>query len=167
MTSDISPPSLLEALRVSLAERLRAGTQRLPCADRYADELPDWRARASQCHDNVDRWLATHPGDCPVRGWLLHAVMGSCYELVAHSMARTQGGVLIDVTLDRKAGHSAFIEHPAKLGGFFALLCANPPHHVIRVCTGSPAIVDSPTSYWRPDDGHTNTNPTGGRASLE
>ncbi|AXV99227.1 hypothetical protein CJO80_27115 (plasmid) [Ralstonia solanacearum] len=78
--------------------------------------------------------------------------MGSCYDLVAHSMVRTLGGALIDVTLDRNTGRRAFIEHPAMLSGFFALLCANPPHHVLRVCTDSPAIVDSPTSYWMHDD---------------
>lgn len=125
--------SRVEALQVALAEQLRAGGEKLPSADRYADEIAGWEAERSLCHDGVDRWLLTHPGDQPVRGWLLDGGMDGTYRFVAHSMVRTKAGELLDVTLPRCASPRRFIEHPAGVGGFFALLCVNPPNHEVWV----------------------------------
>lgn len=119
-------------LHDALAEPLRAGADALPQATYCANEIPGWVA-AGLCHDCIDRWLANHPGDRAIRGWLIDGEAAGAYRVVAHSMIRSGAGELLDVTLARAAVDRRFIEHPAQAGGFFAQLCANPPTHELWV----------------------------------
>lgn len=147
----LSPPSI-DALQAALADQLRDDVDQLTFADRYADDLQGWHADLSRCHDNVDRWLLAHPGDQPVRGWLLECQLGTSYRLAAHSMVRTQKGELLDVTLPRSECQRPFIAHPVSVGGFFALLCSNPPHHEVTVHLGGSTPTKLPIFEKPPND---------------
>ena len=130
MTTPTNGPPPIEALRAALADQLHMGIEHLPCADRYADDLPTWQAEVARCHDNVDRWLLAHPGDQPVRGGLIQYEMGESFSLAAHSMGRNLAGELLDVTLEREVSPRRFIEHPAAIGFFFctAMWTITPSH---------------------------------------
>lgn len=123
----------LSRLNAALQRILQQGIETLQVADRCADELEAWEKPSDLCHDCVDAWLAEHDGGRAVRGWIVDGCGGFRYRLVAHSMVRALDGALLDVTLTRAAYERRFIEHPMSAGGFFALLCANPPAHEVWV----------------------------------
>lgn len=123
----------LYRLRAELRGVLQRGIEALPVADRCADELDAWEKPSNLCHDCVDAWLAAHRDGLAVRGWLIDGCGSGSYRLVAHSMVRTRDDALLDVTLPRVAYGRRFIEHPASVEGFFALLCGNPPAHEVWV----------------------------------
>jgi hypothetical protein len=126
-------PDQITTLAAALRTIMQRGFDALPSADLCADEVPDWHPPSTLCHDCADVWILARSGDRPVRGWLLDGAMGSRCRFVAHSMVRTSDGALVDVTLARAPYERRFIEHPADVAGFFALLCANPPAHELFV----------------------------------
>ncbi|AIV73730.1 hypothetical protein X994_6523 (plasmid) [Burkholderia pseudomallei] len=91
-----------------------------------ADELPAWHPVAGECHDNADAWVAAHPGDTLLRGWLYQRLdrlpEGLMHVFVAHSVVRTRDGALIDVTLRSLEPTGRFLQHPDDVGGFFGFL---------------------------------------------
>jgi hypothetical protein len=59
---------------------------------------PNWQGEPTKCHQNVERWIASHPADRPVRGYLVTSPneYGALFDL--HSVVLRQDGSLIDVT---------------------------------------------------------------------
>jgi len=123
----------LDRLRAELRGILQQGIDALPVADQCADELETWQKPSDLCHDCVDAWLAENGDGRAVRGWLIDGYGLGRYRFIAHSMIRASNEALLDVTLPRAAYERRFVEHPTTVGGFFALLCANPPAHELWV----------------------------------
>ncbi|WP_157379459.1 hypothetical protein [Burkholderia ubonensis] len=123
----------LNKLHTALRRILQEGIETLSIADHCADELEGWEKPSDLCHDCVDTWLNANGDGRAVRGWLIDGYLGDRYRLVAHSMVRASNGLLLDVTLTRALYERRFVEHPMFVGGFFALLCANPPVHELWV----------------------------------
>jgi hypothetical protein len=81
------------------------------------------RARASEndsqvgrCHENVAAWVAAHPGDRAVRGWVTwHAVFGGV-RLTAHSVVHGAGGDLFDITPLGDESYRASMEFVPHIG---------------------------------------------------
>ncbi|CAJ6621418.1 Uncharacterised protein [Burkholderia pseudomallei] len=107
-----------------LLDMLRAA--RAETATPMANLLPDWMPNRAACHDNADAWVARHPADAVVRGWLYQRLdplpEGDQHIFVAHSVIRTGAGDLIDVTLSENQPTGRFLSHPQDVVGFFALL---------------------------------------------
>lgn len=83
-----------------------------------------WVPIVSNCHSNVDRWVAENPGCRAVRGWICYISFGLCGErLTGHSVVRTSDGSLIDITPVPPGAQRAelFIEHRGNLSLFFAM----------------------------------------------
>lgn len=82
-------------------EQMKRGERRIVRHEVASDSDP------SKCHDNVDRWCQNHPGDKPVRGWI---VTGE-YMFSKHSVV-DQGAQnpLLDITLPDGA-YSNFLIH--------------------------------------------------------
>jgi hypothetical protein len=59
---------------------------------------PDWQGEPGKCHENVERWIALHPADRPVRGYLVTPLSDFCAIFALHSLVRRQDGSLVDVT---------------------------------------------------------------------
>lgn len=59
---------------------------------------PDWQGEPGHCHENVARWIALHPTDRPVRGYLVSSPseVGAVFDL--HSVVQREDGSLVDVT---------------------------------------------------------------------
>lgn len=93
----------------------------------YVDALPGWAPTPGYCHDQVDRWLRSHPGDTPVRGWITDVCFDCNIRFAAHSLVRTAAGELLDVTYTAPGCPQYFIAHPAAAGEFFALVRGEPP----------------------------------------
>ncbi|MGN4191789.1 hypothetical protein ACS0Y6_04025 [Burkholderia gladioli] len=66
--------------------------------------MSDVRPRVSECHQNVDAWVAAHPDCKAVRGWVTYACFSeSSMGLTAHSVVQGPDGELFDITpLDRE-----------------------------------------------------------------
>ncbi|CAB3972588.1 MULTISPECIES: hypothetical protein [Burkholderia] len=97
-------------------------TDAIACA--YVDALPidgyagtgvlaDWAPASGRCHEQVDCWLAMHPGDTPVRGWLSDGGNDAQQRFVSHSLVRTTAGELLDVAYPPPPYVQHFVEHPA------------------------------------------------------
>jgi len=76
----------------SLFEQLDQAVRVEPVTD------PDWQGEPGKCHENVERWIALHPADRPVRGYLVTPLsdFGAIFDL--HSLVQRQDGSLADVT---------------------------------------------------------------------
>jgi hypothetical protein len=59
-----------------------------------AHDLNGFQGEPFKCHENGERWAATHPGSQVVRGWLITAQN----IFVKHSVVETPDGTLLDVT---------------------------------------------------------------------
>ncbi|KVV07344.1 hypothetical protein WK77_16275 [Burkholderia ubonensis] len=115
---------VMRRLGVRLLDMLHA--ERAVTAAPKANLFPDWKPHPSECHDNADAWVVMHPADTVVRGWMYQRVdrlpEGVQHVFLAHSVIRTVGGELIDVTLSQDEAAGRFLCHPNEIGGFFALL---------------------------------------------
>jgi hypothetical protein len=56
------------------------------------------RPQIAHCHENVDAWVAMHPGSVAVRGWVIYARCGPILMLTAHSVVQGSNGELFDIT---------------------------------------------------------------------
>ena len=80
--------ALAKALFESLCEAKRF--------EKVAD--PKWDGVVGSCHENVDRWIAMHPDDRPVRGYSVISSTDSFAHFDLHSVVERRDGSLIDVT---------------------------------------------------------------------
>ncbi|WP_028227364.1 hypothetical protein [Paraburkholderia ferrariae] len=61
--------------------------------------MADGRPRISECHQNVDAWVAAHPDCTAVRGWGTYLDQGLLgVKLTAHSVVRAPDHMLFDIT---------------------------------------------------------------------
>lgn len=121
------PPTPTEKLLETLIEKLSRGD--LVSISRGAGDLRGWQPKKNDCHNNAARWVAEHPGDTVMRGWL-HDPRGMQRNwFVAHSVIRTAAGEIIDVTLDAcPQKHLRFFPHPGPVD-FFVIVNGPPPCH--------------------------------------
>lgn len=79
-----------------------------------------WTPKPSECHANVDRWVAEHLGHAAVRGWIICGVG----MLTAHSVIRAPDGSLFDITpmpsLDANRSWMLFVVHDGGEASFRA-----------------------------------------------
>ncbi|MBN3821416.1 hypothetical protein G3N57_35070, partial [Paraburkholderia sp. Se-20369] len=127
MPNEICRNAALAAVRAALADALARDFDNALPIHRYVDALQGWTAKPGHCHEQVERWVQSHPGDTPVRGWVNHADFGVSIQFVSHSLVRTAAGELLDVTYAAPGYRQHFIEHPAAAGDFFALVLGEPP----------------------------------------
>jgi hypothetical protein len=87
----------------SLFEEIDQAVRVEPVAD------PDWHGLPGKCHENVERWVALHPTDRPVRGYLVSSPskIGAVFDL--HSVVQRRDGSLVEVT--PLAYQCTFIRH--------------------------------------------------------
>jgi hypothetical protein len=86
--------------------------------------IDEWIPKISDCHNNVDRWVAAYPDCEAVRGWISYISFGQVGEqLTAHSIVRNPDGTLIDITpvCQGAPRGGAFIEHRGDMALFAAL----------------------------------------------
>lgn len=55
----------------------------------------DWRQQPNWCHANVVHWVDANPGWKVVHGWLFDPIKQA---FLAHSVAETPTGMLVDIT---------------------------------------------------------------------
>ena len=87
-----------------------------------AVSIADWQPKPSDCHNNVDRWIAHHDCCTRVRGWLTWGEdgAGSC-QFMAHSVVE-EGGVLYDITpIDSNTPTPKFLKHLGETEAFDAM----------------------------------------------
>jgi hypothetical protein len=116
-TSEPSPtPNQKRELAATLALlALTAG--RVP---RVADKLGVWTPTLGGCHQNVSRWVESHPGHKAVHGWLdvSFLALRPARRFTAHSVVADEGGDLFDVTLGSSDPGCDFILHPGSEDDF-------------------------------------------------
>ncbi|RQR59884.1 hypothetical protein DIE18_15830 [Burkholderia sp. Bp9125] len=112
----------LSTLRTALGEMIARDYVDAQLIDRYVDALPGGRATPGACHEQVERWLQTRPGDTPVRGWIADGCSHDRVRFAAHSLVRTATGELLDVTYVGPGNPQYFVAHPAAAGEFFTLV---------------------------------------------
>jgi hypothetical protein len=127
MLDSIQREEAVVALRIALTNAIKDDFASALAIDRYAETLPDWRPKPNHCHEQVALWCGLHPGDKPVRGWVLDGDLLVAYHFVAHSLVRTVDGELLDVAFPTPDRSQTFIEHPATAGDFLALVQGEPP----------------------------------------
>ncbi|WP_146120218.1 hypothetical protein [Paraburkholderia sp. BL21I4N1] len=81
---------------------------------RFADKFDGWTPTLGGCHQNVDRWVESHPGHKAVRGWLDVSFLATpaARRFTAHSVVADENGDLFDVTLGSSDLECSFILHP-------------------------------------------------------
>ncbi|MBR8028549.1 hypothetical protein KDX27_31410 [Burkholderia cenocepacia] len=114
----------LSIVTSTLADAIARDYVEAPPIDGYAGTgvLANWAPALGRCHEQVERWLAMHPGDTPVRGWLSDGGNDAQQRFVSHSLVRTVSGELLDVAYPPPSYVQHFVEHPAAAGDFFALV---------------------------------------------
>ena len=72
-------------LAKSLFGRIDQAVRIEPIAD------PEWLGLPNKCHENVERWIAIHPTDRPVRGYLVTSPteFGALFIFTPSSSVRT------------------------------------------------------------------------------
>lgn len=122
------PAGLVRALLNALADQLYD----VPVhASTSASQLTGWEPVPADCHGNADRWVAAHPGDTAVRGWLHEPFADQPHRFVAHSLVRTTTGALVDVTLPAGPQPLRFLTHPGSDSDFFSFLRCPLPFPVL------------------------------------
>ncbi|MBR8146243.1 hypothetical protein KDW46_28230 [Burkholderia vietnamiensis] len=129
MTAAFDRNAALAAVKLTLSDAIARDYANALSIDRYAGAgaLAHWPPNPHRCHEQVARWLQSHPGDTPVRGWLVDGGDGAQQRFVSHSLVRSASGALLDVAFARPAYVQRFIEHPAAAGDFLALVLGEPP----------------------------------------
>jgi hypothetical protein len=94
VTDEGPMPSAVERYFESLSLRT-AGAVLVP---QISVSIGDWRPKPSDCHANVDRWVAQDQNRKAVRGWIVNGPdeIGSCL-FIAHSVVQ-DGTALLDIT---------------------------------------------------------------------
>ncbi|MDN7533958.1 hypothetical protein [Burkholderia orbicola] len=129
MTAAFDRNAALDVVKATLADVIARDYADALSIDRYAGAgaLAHWPPAPHRCHEQVVRWLQSHPGDTPVRGWLADGGDGAQQRFVSHSLIRSASGALLDVAFARPPYEQRFIEHPAAAGDFLALVFGDPP----------------------------------------
>ena len=91
------------------------------------DQAEGWVPVLGECHRNVDRWIADHPDDRAVRGWIStqNTAPWGFDQFSSHSVVQTPTGELIDVTLPQSERHHDFVRHPGTEAEFLDLVANN------------------------------------------
>ncbi|WP_175804268.1 hypothetical protein [Burkholderia cenocepacia] len=128
MTAVFDRNTALDVVKATLADAIARDYANALSIDRYAGAgaLAHWAPNPHRCHEQVARWLESHPGDTPVRGWLADGGDGAQQRFVSHSLVRSASGALLDVAFARPPYEQRFIEHPAAAGDFLALVLGDP-----------------------------------------
>jgi hypothetical protein len=66
----------------------------------------------AHCHKNVDRWIAEHPTDTPIRGWLILSESEIACCFAAHSIIKSASGNAFDITPVIGERYARFLRHP-------------------------------------------------------
>ena len=107
---------VMPTLGESLLYRVRRGETRcVPHAT--AADLAGFEVEPNLCHQNVDRWCELHPGDKPVRGWIISGE----YVFDRHSVVDRSRSGLLDITPMRDRDHTQFLRHEESEGEFHGL----------------------------------------------
>ena len=79
-------------LAQSLFERIEQSVRVEPVTN------PGWHGEPNKCHENVERWIAQHPTDQAIRGYLVTTAneVGALFDL--HSVVQREDGSMVDVT---------------------------------------------------------------------
>ena len=106
-------------LAAQLLARMKSGEPvKVPHAT--AKDLNGFEPQRSKCHENVDRWCREHPGQRPLRGWLITSTVFDRHSIVDRGAAG-----LLDVT---PLAFSYFLPHEGSEDEFAKL-----PHQVIAL----------------------------------
>lgn len=96
-------------------------------------QLDGWRPQLSDCHRNVDYWVAQYPASTAARGWLFWP-LNECGQRIfmAHSVV-DEAGQLFDITpIDRNTPRDTllFIRHPGTEAEFngMKIVCSQVLH---------------------------------------
>lgn len=129
MTAAFDRSAALAAVKMALANEIARDYANALSIDHYAgaSALANWPPNPHRCHEQVARWLQSHPGDAPIRGWLADGGDGAQKRFVSHSLVRSASGALLDVAFAQPSHVQRFIEHPAAAGDFFAVVLGDPP----------------------------------------
>ena len=87
-----------------------------------AVSIAKWLPQPSQCHENVDYWIAGRHNCTRVRGWLTWGEdeLGSCL-FIAHSVV-DDNGILYDITpIDPNTSPLMFLKHIGTVEAFDAM----------------------------------------------
>ncbi|MCV9915007.1 hypothetical protein OIV57_23015 [Burkholderia pseudomallei] len=124
MSSTFDRATALSIVTSTLADAVACAYMDALPIDGYAGTgvLADWVPAPGRCHEQVECWLAMHPADTPVRGWLADGGNDAQQRFVSHSLVRTAAGELLDVAYPQPPYVQHFVEHPAAAGDFFALV---------------------------------------------
>ena len=84
-----------------------------------------WHPKVSDCHANVDTWVAENPSAKAIRGWIIYAGYGEGFVgLTAHSIVEAANGQRFDITPlhDESMRFGArFVEHDRDEKSFIAM----------------------------------------------
>lgn len=86
------------------------------------------KPKSGECHQNVDSWVAHHPGHTAVRGWIFWYGGGEDLAVyTAHSVVRDLDGELFDITPLENGDHrrGPFIPHLDDDESLFAMKTQN------------------------------------------
>ncbi|MFM0072596.1 hypothetical protein PQQ86_15680 [Paraburkholderia sediminicola] len=100
---------------------------------RVADKFDAWTPTLGACHENVRRWVESHPAHKAVRGWLdvSFLALPPARRFTAHSVVADEHGDLFDVTLGASDPGCTFIRHPGSDEDFF-YYAFTPGEHTIE-----------------------------------
>ncbi|WP_157379453.1 hypothetical protein [Burkholderia ubonensis] len=121
-------------IAAALSEELLRHVGNSETVVRTGDYANDHVDRRGKCHENVAQWLGEHPGDRPVRGWLIDQsqVQYGFIEFLAHSVVVAAGGGLMDVTLGANDPDYKFLRDERPDDEFLALASAWPKlRHIV------------------------------------
>lgn len=103
-----------DSFLMELAEELYSKRADARVVRYEARQAADFEAYPHECHGNVDRWVASHPGSGCVRGWLIYDYALSAFPMVrfqAHSVLE-ENGRLVDITPVEVRERHPFLRHP-------------------------------------------------------
>jgi hypothetical protein len=108
---------------------------------RVADKLDAWTPVLGECHQNVSRWVESHPGHMAVRGWLdvSFLALPPVKRFTAHSVVADESGDLFDVTLGSSDPGCDFVPHPG-YDEDFSFYAFTPGEHTIEYASRVQAI---------------------------
>jgi hypothetical protein len=129
-TSEPSPPPNQKRELAATLALLAVTASRVP---RFADKFDGWTPILGACHENVSRWVESHPGHKVVRGWLdvSFLALPPARRFTAHSVVADEHGDLFDVTLGASDPGCAFIRHPGSDEDFL-YYAFTPGEHTIQ-----------------------------------
>ena len=117
-----------------------------------ADRAAANQSEIQRCHENVDAWVAKHPEDSAVRGWVTWYPVLDGVLLTAHSVVRGADGELFDITpLGDESGRAGmkFVRHLADEATFEEMKPLN--HFKCIICVAVDVAAPSQDFFDRGD----------------